>query len=87
MSTRINSLADLILDEACNKGYEPATPRDELCGSGIVSIRKSGIKATETASKLLKKGVSVSPRSGWLRAAPHFYQNEDEICRFVDLLP
>ena len=87
MSTRINSLADLILDEACNKGYEPMTPRDELCGSGIVSIRKPGMKAAETAGELLNKGVSVAPRSGWLRAAPHFYQNEDEICQFVDLLP
>lgn len=87
ISKRVNFLADLIFNEACNKGYEPMTSRSELCGSGIVSLRKSTMDAATTAEKMEKKGVCVAPRSGWVRASPHFYQNEQDIHRFIDLLP
>mgnify|MGYP001373644388 CR=1 FL=1 len=63
------------------------TSRSELYGSGIVSLRKSTMDAATTAEKMEKKGVCVAPRSGWVRASPHFYQNEQDIHRFIDLLP
>ena len=87
MAAHIHRLADLIVAEAREKGYEPITARDEDCGSGIVTLGKAGIDAVDAAAKMASKGVSVSPRSGRIRAAPHFYQTEEEVRRFVDLLP
>ena len=87
MATHIHRLADLIVAEAREKGYEPMTARDEDCGSGIVTLVKARIDAVETAAKMANKGVSVSARGGGIRAAPHFYQNKDDVRRFVDLLP
>ena len=87
MAAHIHRLADMIVAAAGAKGYQPMTARDEHCGSGIVTLVKPGIDAVETAAKMASKGVSVSPRAGGIRAAPHFYQNDDDIRRFVDLLP
>ena len=82
-ANHINHLADLIVASARDKGYEPITARDEQCGSGIVSLGRPDIDAVETAAKLMEHGVSVSPRSGRIRAAPHFYQTEEEF-RFYE---
>ena len=87
MAAHIHRLGDMIVAEAGAKGYEPMAARDEECGSGIVTLVKPGIDAAETAVKMASKGVSVSPRAGGIRAAPHFYQNDADIRRFVDLLP
>ena len=87
MSAHIHFLADSILNGARNKGYQSIISRDKLCGSGIVNIKKRGVRIEETVSELERKGVVVSFRSVWLRAAPHFYQSEEEIQRFIDLLP
>ena len=87
MAAHIHRLGDMIVAEAGAKGYEPIAARDEECGSGIVTLVKPGIDAAETAVKMASKGVSVSPRAGGIRAAPHFYQNDADIRRFVDLLP
>ena len=87
MSAHIHFLADSILNGARNKSYQSIISRDKLCVSGIVSIKKRGVRMEETASELGRKGMVVSFRSGWFRAAPHFYQSEEEIQRFIDLLP
>ena len=87
MASHIDHLADLIVAGAREKGYEPMTARDEQCGSGIVSLARPDVDAVETAAMLMEHGVSVSPRAGRIRAAPHFYQTEEEVRRFVDLLP
>ena len=87
MAAHIHRLADLIVAAAGEKGYQAMAARDEHCGSGIVTLSKPGVDAVEVAAKMANKGISVSPRAGGLRAAPHFYQNEDDVRRFVDLLP
>ena len=63
------------------------TPRDEQSGSGIVCIRKQGLDSVAIVRELAEKNVVMAPRFGWVRAAPHFYANEDDIARFVELLP
>jgi selenocysteine lyase/cysteine desulfurase len=83
----VDHLAGLIESGARQKGYEPMTSREPGSGSGIVSIRKEGVDSVAAVAKLLENGVTVSPRFGWIRAAPHFYANEADVARFLELLP
>ena len=87
IGARIHGLAGQIVEGATAKGYEIMTPRDEQSGSGIVCIRKQGLDSEAIVRELAKKKVIVAPRFGWVRASPHFYANEDDIARFVELLP
>jgi selenocysteine lyase/cysteine desulfurase len=36
---------------------------------------------------LQQQGIVLTARSGWLRAAPHFYNTEDDIERLLAALP
>ncbi len=83
----VHSLVERLLEGARAKGYAPAAERTRECGSGIVSLRKPGVDPVRTAEALLAEGISVAERLGWLRVAPHFYNNAEEIDRLVDRLP
>ena len=87
IATHIHQLANKIVEGATAKGYEIMTPRDEQTGSGIVCIRQKGLDSEAIVQQLAEKNVVVVPRSGWVRASPHFYANEGDIARFVELLP
>jgi selenocysteine lyase/cysteine desulfurase len=83
----VDHLAGCIAAGARQKGYELATSREAGSGSGIVSIRKEGVDSEAVVRMLLENHITTSPRFGWIRAAPHFYANEQDIARFLDLLP
>ena len=87
VGARVDQLAGLIASGAVERGYELLTSREGGSGSGIVSIRKPGVDSTAAVRKLVENHVSVSPRFGWIRAAPHFYANEADVTRFLELLP
>lgn len=54
--------------------------------SGIVSFRLPGQDSEALVQKLEAAGVLCSCRNGWVRCAPHFYNNEAEIDRLLHLL-
>ena len=83
----IHGLAERLFDGARERGYEMAAPRDRTNGSGIVSIRKQSIDATDTVRQLLRAGVSVADRLGWIRVAPHVYNTSEQVDRLLDRLP
>jgi len=83
----VDHLAGRIAAGAREKGYELMTSRERDSGSGIVSIRKAGVDSAAAVQMLMEHSVSVSPRFGWIRAAPHFYANETDVARFLELLP
>ncbi len=87
IAAHIHDLVDQIVTGATAKGYQIMTPRDKESGSGIVCIRKKGLDSNAIVQELAEKNVIVSPRFGWVRASPHFYANEDDIARFLELLP
>jgi selenocysteine lyase/cysteine desulfurase len=87
VGARVDQLAGLIATGAVERGYELLTSREGGSGSGIVSIRKQGVDSAAAVRKLVENHVSVSPRFGWIRAAPHFYANEADVARFLELLP
>ncbi len=86
-SSAIHGLAERLVAGAAAKGYEFAARRTRETGSGIVSMRKRGVDTESVAAMLLRHGVSVSERLGWLRAAPHFYNTAGEVDQLVRLLP
>jgi selenocysteine lyase/cysteine desulfurase len=69
------------------KGYELMEQRTPETGAGIVSFRKPGWDAGDTARKLRAAGVVVAPRVGWVRASPHFYISPGDIDKTLELLP
>ena len=87
MARHIDGLAERIIEGAAAKGYRPMTPRDAASGSGIVSLRKQGLSSKAAVDALLEQGVVTSLRFGWLRVAPHFYATEEEVDRFLEILP
>jgi selenocysteine lyase/cysteine desulfurase len=86
VAMRIDKLTQRLLAGAEEKGYQPLTPRTTQCGSGIVSLRKQGVDSESMVQKLLAEGVVTALRFGWIRASPHFYANEADVDRFVELL-
>lgn len=85
--SRVTALSQNIAERAAEKGYVALAERAVNTTSGIISIRKEGVDAPATARALEQGGIIISPRSGWLRAAPHFYNTEEEADRFVAALP
>jgi selenocysteine lyase/cysteine desulfurase len=86
ISERVLDVTDRVADHVVNRGFELAAPRNRSTGSGIVSFRKEGIDAEAVRQRLIGHHVSVSARKGYIRAAPHFYNSETEIERFLALL-
>ncbi len=70
-------------------GLTLAAPRgDAFRGetSGIVSGTHPRRGPDELAEALALRGVVVSSRAGRLRAAPHFYNSEEEVDQFLKIL-
>jgi selenocysteine lyase/cysteine desulfurase len=67
------SLADGLYSELALRGFEMCGVRTSENSAGIVSFRKPGEEARETARHLLSRGFMTAPRQGWVRVSPHFY--------------
>jgi selenocysteine lyase/cysteine desulfurase len=79
---RVSSLTDLLHRALCEAGWDVVTP---LGGrAGIVSVRHAN--AVETIARLRTEGVEIEERAGLLRISPHFYNNEDDVHRFLAVL-
>lgn len=86
IAAHVQRLGDLLAEGARAKGYELLAERTPATGAGIVSIRKPGVDARMTWSKLKENGVTAAPRQGWVRMSPHFYISPDDIGRVLELL-
>ena len=83
----VQHLGDCIAAGVESKGYEVMGKRTAENGAGIVSFRKAGTNAVEIVAGLKTLGIVAAPRAGWIRTAPHFYIDPEEIGRLVDGLP
>jgi cysteine desulfurase / selenocysteine lyase len=81
-------LADRLRDELPSRGYElvlkPTAPSER---SGIVSFRHPRMVPAELHSRLREAGVVISLRSDFLRAAPHYYNSDEDLDRLLEALP
>jgi selenocysteine lyase/cysteine desulfurase len=87
IETRIRALTDLALEGLLGRGYEIVSPREDAERSGILSFRHPRLPADLLSARLAEASVDVAVRGGALRISPSFYNDEDEIMRFLDALP
>ncbi len=86
ISAHVQHLADLLAEGARELGYELLCERTPATGAGIVSVRKPGVDARMTWTKLKENGVTSAPRQGWVRFSPHFYISPDDVGKVLELL-
>ncbi len=72
-----------ILERAAEARIEVRTPRDPARRGGFVALSFPG--AEGAAAELARRGFVCSHRTN-LRVAPHFYNTDDEVERFMDAL-
>ena len=72
-----------IIERADEHGIPVATPRDAHRRGGIVCLRPN--RSSAVAERLRERGFVCSHRAG-IRVAPHFYNTDDEVERFMDAL-
>lgn len=82
---RVQDLGDLIIGEVEKRGFILKTPKPKTERGGIISFSGS-FDPKETAEKLFERNIVVNYRGGGLRVAPHFYNTEDEILKFFEVL-
>lgn len=68
-------------------GYDILSPLGENERSGILTFRHPNIESETIRLMLESEGVDLSARNGYLRIAPHFYNDHDDIRRLLSLLP
>ncbi len=78
---RVLQLTDFAIETLQRKGFEILSPLETEHRSGIVIIKVPD--AQKKWRRLLDQKIYVSARGGGLRLAPHFYNNEEEIEKFV----
>lgn len=87
MARCVNRAAQHVYTGAREKGYELLAERIPECGSGIVSLRKEGVDSQQAVAELKRQAVVTAHRAGWIRVSPHFYAGEEEVAKFLELLP
>jgi selenocysteine lyase/cysteine desulfurase len=84
MQKQTLDLTEYFIDRLQSRGVHVLTPTPRSERAGIVTFEMEN--ATEIHERLTKQSIIISNRAGKLRAAPHFYNTEDEMRRlFVAL--
>jgi cysteine desulfurase / selenocysteine lyase len=86
VSERVRLLSGLVRERFERAGYEIVTPAARERSAGIITARKSGTDTSAVFAKLVNEGCACSLREGMLRVAPHFYNSEIEIERFMSVV-
>ncbi len=86
IEARVRHLTDLILEAADRAGLKVRTPRPWDQRAGIVSLDLDGVSADVMEAALEAEDIRVASKDGHLRAAAHFYNNEDDVQRLFDRL-
>jgi selenocysteine lyase/cysteine desulfurase len=79
---RVMRLAAHTLSALKQRGFDVVTP--DNAHAGIVSIRHAS--TSELVESLAASGVQVEDGAPYLRVSPHFYNNEEDIDRFLNAL-
>ncbi|UCD77741.1 MAG: aminotransferase class V-fold PLP-dependent enzyme, partial [Desulfobacterales bacterium] len=83
----ILGLNALAADKLRSKGYRIVSPTGEGERSGILSFRHPNLASDEIADRLFQAGVDVAVRGNALRISPSYYNDEQEVGRFIEALP
>ncbi|MFZ0392039.1 MAG: aminotransferase class V-fold PLP-dependent enzyme [Calditrichia bacterium] len=75
---------DYLITRLQETGYSLFTDPSPEHRSGIVSFKHN--RAEEVYENLKKKAITVSLREGHIRVAPHFYNNREDLDKFLNAL-
>lgn len=86
---KILSLTKKIMETLQLRGYQIHSPHaDDAERSGIVAFSSLRFSTQDLLRRLAEQQIIVSsPNGEWIRIAPHFYNNEEDMERFFDALP
>jgi len=87
IENHILSLNALAAERLRSKGYRIVSPTGEGERSGILSFRHPAVASDEIANRLSQAGVDVAVRGNALRISPSYYNDEQEVGRFIEALP
>lgn len=85
IEARVRALTTRLIDEAERRQLKVLTPRPWAERAGIVSF-DLGRPAGPAVAALRGQGIVVSEKDGHLRVATHFYNDEQDLDRFLDAL-
>jgi selenocysteine lyase/cysteine desulfurase len=84
---RVLEIVRLAAEGLQAKGYRILSPWEEGERSGILTFDHPDHAAESLRDRLKDAGVISTLRGGGVRISPHFYNNEEEIERFLSALP
>jgi selenocysteine lyase/cysteine desulfurase len=84
---RVLQIVEAAAEGLAAKGYRILSPREEGERSGILTFDHPDHSAESLRDRLKDGGVVSTLRGGGVRISPHFYNNEEEIEQFLDILP
>ena len=84
----LENLTDYLCELLARKNYDVVSSREKNEKSQIVCVKYRGdLSSNEIADRLEREKVIVSPRGDRIRIAPHFFNNEQDIERLIEVLP
>ena len=83
---RVRELSTRLIEGAGQRQVRVRTPRPWNMRAGHVSL-DLGVHAAAPVAFMREHGVVVSEKDGHLRASTHFYNDERDVDRFLELLP
>lgn len=86
IGSRIKSLTDRLCSGLRDAGCEIVSPREESYWSGIVSFTHPAAPAKQIDKVFKQENIITTVRNNWLRVAVHFFNDESEIDRLLDVL-
>lgn len=84
IESRNRYLADRLIAGLEPLGVRFLSPLEEKYRSGIINFVPRNAKAVQEAAAV--EGIIVSVREGGVRVSPHFYNTEEEIDQFVEVV-
>ena len=81
---RVLSLTGKIIEELMDLNVEITTPQEERYRAGIVHFLTKD--PTMVTKILFKNKIIAAVRNGGVRVSPHFYNTEEELEKFLDIV-
>ena len=86
VAARVRMLVQLLRQGLEEKQFEVLTPVDPEQSAGIIAASRSDANPSALHARLKQQGFICSLRENRLRVSPHFYNTEEEVERFVEVV-
>jgi selenocysteine lyase/cysteine desulfurase len=87
IADRIKALTDGAVAGLLDRGYDVISSRNSAEWSGCVCFRSPKIEPAEIHRRLGERNIIISLRNDIVRISPHYYNDHDDIGRFLEALP